>query len=30
MSVNRYQFDSIVSKTKQNITSIRRGDEDMD
>lgn len=29
MSVNRYQFDSIVSKTKQNITPIRRGDEEM-
>ena len=27
MSVNRYQFDSIASKTKQKITPIRRGEE---
>lgn len=27
MNVNRYQFDSIVPKTKQTITPIRRGEE---
>lgn len=28
MNVNRYQFDSIASKTKRTITPIRRGEED--
>lgn len=28
MKINRYQFDSIASKTKQTITPIRRGEED--
>lgn len=28
MNINRYQFDRIVSRTKQTIDPIRRGEED--